>query len=80
MVPDLAGLISVLNAGRVRFVVIGGIVLGAHGHIRATEDLDIVPDPDVDNLGRLGNALVGLDARARSRQRVVAARPPANGP
>ena len=63
MLPDLAGLVSALNAGRVQFVVIGGVAVGAHGHIRATEDLDIVPDPDRENLDRLGNVLVGLEAR-----------------
>lgn len=66
MLPDLAGLVSALNAGKVRFVVIGGVAVGAHGHIRATEDLDIVPDPDGENLDRLGNLLVGLDARLTS--------------
>lgn len=66
MVPDLAGLISALNAEGVRFVVIGGVAVGAHGHIRATEDLDIVPDPGPDNLDRLGNVLVGLAARLTS--------------
>jgi hypothetical protein len=63
MLPDLAGLVSALNAGSVRFVVIGGVAVGAHGHIRATEDLDIVPDPDHRNLDELGNVMVGLDAR-----------------
>jgi hypothetical protein len=66
MLPDLAGLVSALNAGGVQFVVIGGVAVGAHGHIRATEDLDIVPDPDRENLDRLGNVLVGLDARLAS--------------
>ena len=66
MLPDLAGLVSALNAGDVEFVVIGGVAVGAHGHIRATEDLDIVPDPGRDNLDRLGNVLVGLDARLAS--------------
>ena len=66
MLPDLAGLVSALNAGAVQFVVIGGVAVGAHGHIRATEDLNIVPDPDRDNLDRLGNVLAGLDARLAS--------------
>jgi hypothetical protein len=66
MLPDLAGLVAALNAGGVRFVVIGGIAVSAHGHVRATEDLDIVPAPDADNLDRLGNALVGLDARVEA--------------
>lgn len=63
MLPDLAGLLAALNAGAVRFVVVGGIAVSAHGHVRATEDLDIVPAPDPENLDRLGNVLVGLDAR-----------------
>jgi hypothetical protein len=66
MLPDLAGLVSALNTGGVRFVVIGGVAVGAHGHIRATEDLDIVPEPGRENLDRLGNVLVGLDARLAS--------------
>jgi hypothetical protein len=66
MLPDLAGLVSALNGAGVQFVVIGGVAVGAHGHIRATEDLDIVPDPDRDNLDRLGNALVALGARLAS--------------
>lgn len=63
VLPDLAGLVSALNAGDVRYVVIGAIAVVAHGRIRATEDLDIVPDPDRENLDRLGNTLVGLNAR-----------------
>src|SRR4051812_40170228 len=63
MLPDLAGLVRVLADYRVRFVVIGGVAVAAHGYVRATEDLDVVPDPDRDNLARLGNALVSLHAR-----------------
>jgi hypothetical protein len=66
MLPDLAGLVSALNEGGVQLVVIGGVAVGAHGHLRATEDLDIVPDPDRENLDRLVNVLVGLDARLAS--------------
>lgn len=64
MLPDLAGLIAALNADEVGFVVIGAIAVGAHGHIRATQDLDIVPQPISENLDRLGNALARVDARA----------------
>jgi hypothetical protein len=57
---DLRALLGGLNDHAVRFVVIGGVAVGAHGYVRATEDLDLVPDPDRDNLRRLGNALVAL--------------------
>jgi hypothetical protein len=63
MLPDLAGLIAALDGAEVRFVVIGAVAVGAHGHIRATQDLDIVPEPKHDNLNRLGDVLVSLDAR-----------------
>src|SRR3954464_3681567 len=69
MLPDLAGLVGVLADYRVRFVVIGGVAVAAHGYVRATEDLDVVPDPDRDNLDRRGNALVSIDARLASDPR-----------
>jgi len=63
MLPDLAGLIAALRTAGVDFVAIGGIAVAAHRVIRATEDLDVVPDPVHSNLDSLANALVELDAR-----------------
>ena len=37
--------------------------MAAHGFVRATEDVDIVPAPDRDNLDRLVNRLLREDAR-----------------
>jgi hypothetical protein len=62
-VPDLAGLLRALVDERVEFVLIGGLAVAAHGFVRATEDLDLVPAPDRDNLDRLLNRLVREDAR-----------------
>ena len=59
---DVGGLLAALDAADVRFVVIGGFAVGAHGYPRATKDLDIVPDPEPDNLERLAAVLVDLDA------------------
>lgn len=59
---DLRSLIETLNAEGVRFVVIGGVAVGAHGYVRGTEDLDLVPDPDPENLARLTQALERLDS------------------
>lgn len=47
----------------VDFIVVGAFAVAAHGAPRATTDLDIVPDPSVDNLGRLLRALEALEAR-----------------
>lgn len=59
---DLKGLFSHLNDHDIRFVVIGGVAVAAHGYVRATEDLDIVPEFDAENLGRLVDALIELAA------------------
>lgn len=59
---DVEALLSALERAEVRLVVIGGFAVGAHGYLRATKDLDIVPDPDPENLGRLADLLVELNA------------------
>lgn len=62
-VLDLRTLLSALNARDVRFVVIGGVAVGAHGYIRSTEDLDLVPEPSGQNADRLARALRDLEAQ-----------------
>lgn len=43
-------------------MVIGAFSLAAHGFVRATKDVDIVPEPSRANLGRLAGALEDLRA------------------
>lgn len=59
---DLQALLEALNELDVDFVVIGGVAVGAHGYVRGTEDLDLVPDPDPENLDRLTTALRSLNS------------------
>lgn len=59
---DLRALLELLHEKDVRFVVIGGVAVAAHGYIRGTEDLDLVPDPDPANLERLASALDELES------------------
>lgn len=59
---DLRALLAALHEREVCFVVIGGVAVGAHGYVRATEDLDLVPDPDPANLKLLAAALEALDS------------------
>jgi hypothetical protein len=47
----------------VAFVLIGGFAVTLHGYIRATKDVDIVPDPGPANMSRLWDALSTLNAR-----------------
>jgi hypothetical protein len=56
-------LLAALEKANVRFIVIGGFAVSAHGHLRATKDLDIVPDPDPENLSRLASMLDQLNAK-----------------
>lgn len=56
-------LLNTLNEHAVEFVLIGGLAVAAHGFVRGTKDVDIVPDPAPGNLGRLADALTELRAR-----------------
>jgi hypothetical protein len=64
-------LLARLADGGVDFVVIGGIAVVAHGHIRTTRDLDITYGTEPPNLDALGRVLVDLDARLRGVAELV---------
>jgi hypothetical protein len=68
---DPEEILRVLGAHRVDYVVVGGIAVQTHGYIRTTQDLDIVPAPDLANLSRLGEALAALGARLHRAARPV---------
>jgi len=55
-------LLLALRRAEVRFVIIGGIAVGVHGYVRATKDLDVVPDPEAANLSRLAALLREIEA------------------
>jgi len=59
----LLPLLRFLHERGVEHIVIGGVAVSAHGYVRPTKDLDIVPDPSVQNLSRLAAALAELNAR-----------------
>jgi predicted nucleotidyltransferase len=58
-----AALLRRLAAADVDFVVIGGVAVIAHGHVRVTKDLDISYATDPANLERLAGVLQSIDAR-----------------
>jgi predicted nucleotidyltransferase len=60
---DIQKILQELVDGEVDFLIIGGVAVGYHGHVRATKDVDVVPAPDSDNLKRLAHVLQELDAR-----------------
>ena len=60
---DIDSLLRVLSEGGVEFVLIGGLAVGMHGAVRATKDVDIVPDPSPANLERLATVVRAIDGR-----------------
>lgn len=60
---DIRGLLAELVRDEVEFLVIGGVAVGYHGHVRATKDVDVVPAPHPANLQRLAQVLVRLEAK-----------------
>ena len=56
-------LLLALTNAQVEFIVIGGVAVGVHGFVRATKDLDIVPQPTHENLARLARLLREIDAQ-----------------
>lgn len=60
---DVGALLRRLNEAEVEHVLIGGLAVSAHGVIRSTKDVDIVPSPDPDNLRRLAAVLAQLQTR-----------------
>ncbi len=55
-----------LERREVRYLVVGGLAVIAHGYVRFTADVDIVMDPSTDNLRRAVEALAVLDYRPRA--------------
>lgn len=60
---DPEQIFAVLDAHRVEYVVVGGVAVQAHGHLRMTNDIDMIPAPTPANLERVAAALVELQAR-----------------
>jgi len=62
--PDVERIFAALAEQAVDYVVVGGLAVQTHGHMRTTFDVDIFPNPAPGNLERLASALNALDARA----------------
>lgn len=64
--PDWSEFLSLLSRHRVKFLLIGAHALAAHGHPRATLDLDVFVEASPANARRIGRALAefGFDTAA----------------
>jgi predicted nucleotidyltransferase len=68
---DAAAILRTLAEYGVEFVVVGGVAVQAHGYLRATGDLDVMPRPQLLNLSRLAEALADLQAEAWRARRPI---------
>lgn len=60
---DAQRILEELARYEVDFVLVGGMAAQTHGNTRMTNDVDLIPAPDPQNLTRLADALRALDAR-----------------
>ena len=60
MNQDFVDLISAFNAADVQYLIVGAHALAAHGHVRATKDLDVWIRASLENAGRASGRLQDL--------------------
>jgi predicted nucleotidyltransferase len=60
---DAESILRALSEHAVDYVIIGGLAVQTHGHVRTTVDIDVLPRPDPSNLTRLADALNALEAK-----------------
>ena len=60
---DAERILRTLAEHEVDYVLIGGLAVQTHGHVRTTNDADLIPAPEPANLERLAAALRSLGAR-----------------
>jgi hypothetical protein len=66
MATSLMKVIDSLNCAAIDYVVVGGLAVGAHGHPRATIDVDVIVRFDRPNVHRLVTCLRALGFRPRT--------------
>jgi hypothetical protein len=63
---DLERTLAALAEAQVRYLVVGGVAVVLHGHLRVTADLDLVVQLEPANVRRAITALDGLGFRPRA--------------
>jgi hypothetical protein len=76
--PDFKELLLAFNAHAVEYLIVGAHALAAHGHVRATKDLDLWVRPENPNaekilraLSEFGAPLSGLTADDLSKKQTI---------
>ena len=63
---SVSALVQALTAADVRYLLVGGLAVVAHGYVRFTADVDVVLDLQDNNVRRASAALAGLGYRPRA--------------
>jgi hypothetical protein len=61
-VVDARELLRGLHAYKVEYVLFGALAMIFYGYVRTTEDLDVAVNPDRENLDRVADWLISIDA------------------
>ncbi len=62
---DLRGLIRGLHQQRINYLVTGATAMVFYGYVRNTDDLDLLVQPDPENLSRVADWLISMKATLR---------------
>jgi hypothetical protein len=63
---SIEAIVQALNEAQVRYLIVDGLAVAAHGHLRLTADVDLVLDPEPESLKRAIKALAGLGYKPRA--------------
>lgn len=69
--PAFDELLGRLVTAEVKFVVVGGLAVGAWGVVRATKDVDVVISPEADNLRRVAAVTVAANGRVHQGETLL---------
>jgi predicted nucleotidyltransferase len=74
--PDFVEFLNLLNEHRVRYLLIGGYAVAVHGHVRATNDIDVWIEATPENARRTEAAIreFGFDLPELTTERLLDAR------
>ena len=64
-IVNLRGLLRGLHSHGVKYLVSGAMAMVFYGYVRNTEDLDLIVDPDPENLDRVADWLTSAGATLR---------------
>ncbi|HVT88996.1 MAG TPA: DUF6036 family nucleotidyltransferase [Tepidisphaeraceae bacterium] len=63
---SVEAIVRALNQHQVQYLIVGGLAVVAHGHVRFTADVDLLLAVDQQNLTRAVEAIKSLDYRPRA--------------